>query len=543
MVKLVSVEEMRAIEAAAHAAGVSYAQMMDTAGRAVAERIRHYLEAFDEPRVLALIGPGNNGGDGLVAGRILSLEFHAHVAFFLAAPRDDENFRKAQEAGLEITDDLLALGALVARADVLVDALLGTGARLPVRGAIQSTLQVVQAALLARRGRAAHGRTVAPGRPEVWAQPLPSPFVVAVDLPSGMDADTGALDELALHADETVTFEAAKLGQAQFPGAMALGALHVAALNLPDTLPARDSIRRTLLDAGTVKALLPPRPADANKGTFGKALVVGGSPNYIGAPGLAALGAYRVGTGLVTVAAPERVVSALAGHLLEVTWLPLPDGAAHSIDETTFDQLLAYDALLVGPGIGRAFDVIGLLTGLFERGQSHVPPLVIDADGLNALAGQAEWWKRLPQRTVLTPHPGEMARLAHIEAEAGRSPVQAVQARRLELAAEKAALWRCVVLLKGAYSAVAAPDGRMAVIPFADAALARAGTGDVLAGMITGLLAQGLAPFEAAAAGAYLHGYAGMLAAAYMGARASVLATDVAASIHAAITGVLETAG
>jgi NAD(P)H-hydrate epimerase len=147
----------------------------------------------------------------------------------------------------------------------------------------------------------------------------------------------------------------------------------------------------------------------------------------------------------------------------------------------------------------------------------------------------------LPERTVLTPHPGEMARLAHIEAGAGRSAVQAVQAQRLELAAEKAALWRCVVLLKGAYSVVADPAGRLAVIPFADAALARAGTGDVLAGIITGLLAQGLDPFDAAAAGAYIHGYAGTLAAAYMGTRASVLATDVAANIHAAITGILET--
>ncbi|MCC7207643.1 MAG: NAD(P)H-hydrate dehydratase [Anaerolineae bacterium] len=542
MVKLVSVEEMRAIEAAADAAGVSYAQMMDTAGRAVAERIRRYLEAFGEPHVLVLVGPGNNGGDGLVAGRILSQEYRARVTFFLAAPRDDANFHDVQAAGLAITDDLAALDGLVRRADVIVDALLGTGARLPVRGAVKMALQEVQDALAARRGMVTRSGIVTPGRPDVWAQPQPSPFIVAVDVPSGMDADTGALDPLALHADETITFEAAKLGQVQFPGAAALGALHVATLNLPAKLPVRDRILRTLLDAGTVRALLPPRPADANKGTFGKALIVGGSPHYIGAPGLAALGAYRIGAGLVTVAAPEMVVNALAGHLLEVTWLPL-SGAATGLDSALLDQVRAYDAALVGPGIGRAFDVMGLLDGLAGSGREVIPPLVIDADGLNLLAGESDWQRRLPGRTILTPHPGEMARLARVEPEGGRSAIQVVQARRLELAAEKAAQWRCVVLLKGAYSVVAAPDGRITVIPFADAALARAGTGDVLAGIVAGLLAQGLEPFDAAAVGAYIHGYAGMLAAAYTGARASVLAGDVAGNIHAAITGILEAEG
>lgn len=331
----------------------------------------------------------------------------------------------------------------------------------------------------------------------------------------------------------------------QFPGAAALGTLHVATLDLPAELPARDEIRRTLVDAGAVKALLPPRPADSNKGTFGKALVVGGSATYVGAPGLAALGAYRAGAGLVTVAAPEAVVQALAGHLLEVTWLPLPGIPAGTLDSALLDQMRGYDALLVGPGMGRAFDVSRFLTALVGPVQEDFPPLVIDADGLNLLAGQDEWWTQLPERTVLTPHPGEMARLARVEAEpeSGRSAVQIVQARRLELAAEKAAQWRCVVLLKGAYSVVAAPDGRLAVIPFADAALARAGTGDVLAGMIVGLLAQGLEPFDAAAVGAYLHGYAGTLAAAYTGTRASVLASDVAANIHAAIAGVIESEG
>ena len=538
MIKLVSVEEMRAIEAAADAAGISYAQMMETAGQAVAAHVRRFLEAFGEPTVLVLIGPGNNGGDGLVVGRILAVDRRAHVTLFLAAPRDDENFHKAQAAGLEVVSDVAALGALVERADVIVDALLGTGARLPVRGKVRAALEQVQTALRARHNREVKSRIVAPSRPEIWAQPPLTPFVVAVDVPSGMDADSGALDDLTLRADETVTFEAAKLGQIQFPGAAALGILHVAALDLPETLPVRDNIRRSLVDAAMVKALLPPRPADSNKGSFGKALIVGGSANYIGAPGLAALGAYRAGTGLVTVAAPSRVIRALAGHLLEVTWLTL---SAKKLTEATYAQMLAYNSILIGPGIGSKFEVAGLIDGLLAQGAGQFPRLVIDADGLNALATEDSWWLRLPERTILTPHPGEMARLARVEANDKRGAVQLVQERRLELAAEKAALWHCVVLLKGAFSVVADPDGRIAVVPFADAALARAGTGDVLAGIIAGLLAQGLDPFDAATAGAYIHGYAGLLAGTYMGTRASVLASDVAANIHAAITGVLET--
>jgi NAD(P)H-hydrate epimerase len=545
MIRLVSVDEMRAIEAAADSAGVGYAQMMENAGRAVADRLKHYLHAFNEPSVLVLVGPGNNGGDGLVAARLLAQEKNAAVTAFLARPREDANLTRAQAAGVTIVDDLAALPALVASTDVLLDALLGTGTRLPLRGIIRDVLDQVHAALRGRRECHPRSRLLAPARPDVWNARPDSPFVVAVDIPSGMDADTGALDDVALYADETVTFEAAKYGQVTFPGAEAVGALYVAPLDLPDPLPERDSISRWLVDAGSVGRLLPARPASANKGTFGKALIVGGSPNYIGAPGLAALGAYRVGAGLVTVAAPEPVVTALAGHILEVTWLPLPEGQppdSRSISDTgaslAYTQMPGYDAMLIGPGIGRTFNVYGLIETVLRHGEGRIPPLVIDADGLNMLAAMEAWWPRLPDRTILTPHPGEMARLARIKGEGERSAAEMVQARRIALAQEKAALWHCVVVLKGAFTAIADPDGRLAVIPFADAALARAGTGDVLAGIIVGLLAQGLDPFDAAVAGAYIHGYAGRLAAAALGTRASVLAGDVAAHIHAALTGI-----
>lgn len=559
MVKLVNVAEMRAIEAAADTAGFSYAQMMENAGRAVAQRARAHLESSATPRVLVLVGPGNNGGDGLVAGRLLAAETSATITFFLARPRANEadaNFEKVRAAGLAVVSDMAALPALALEATVIIDALLGTGSRLPVTGEVADTLRIV-ADVVTRRRQPQRPRAglLTPARPDFGLPYDGRPLVIAVDLPSGLDADTGALDPVTLHADETVTFEAAKPGLFRFPGALAVGTLFVAPLGLPASLPARDNVRRTLVDADMVCQMLPPRPPDANKGTFGKALILGGSANYVGAPGLAALSAYRAGAGLVTVAAPQHVISALAGQMLEVTWLPLPmqpESGAHDTISITdagaslaFTQMPDYDAMLIGPGLGRTFNVYGLIETLFQVGKGHIPPLVIDADGLNMLASMEEWWPQLPKRTILTPHPGEMARLAHIKAErmpnGERSPVEIVQADRLTLASQKAAQWECVVMLKGAYTVVADPDGRVAVLPFADAALARAGTGDVLAGVTVGLLAQGLDPFDAAVCAAYIHGYAGTLAGAYVGTRASVLAGDVSAIIPSAIAA-LETA-
>jgi NAD(P)H-hydrate epimerase len=305
-----------------------------------------------------------------------------------------------------------------------------------------------------------------------------------------------------------------------------VGVLHIAPLALPEKLKPRDSIKRTLVDASTVRKLMPARPASANKGTFGKALIVAGSLNYIGAPVLAAQAAYRVGAGLVTVAAPQTIIPMLASHITEATWILLPHdlGVINEAAVTVLrKELSGYSAMLLGPGIGQedatsefieAFLVsekkgtrsqrrIGfavstaeaVVESVDEKDAEQLPPLVIDADALNLLAKMDEWWTRLPARSIVTPHPGEMARLAKIEDEAKRKATEIVQSNRLGLAAESAAKWNCVVVLKGAHTVVADPDGRVAVTPFANAALARAGTGDVLAGAVAGYLAQGLDPF------------------------------------------------
>jgi NAD(P)H-hydrate epimerase len=535
---------MQAIEAAADASGVSYALMMARAGRATADLACQLLpQGLATPRVLVLVGHGNNGGDGLVAARHLA-EQGMNVSCYLARERTDNLAEAARSAGVTLLcDDLDTLRQLAAEADLIIDALLGTGAKPPVRGVVREVLLNVRRAIEARAAQVSSDRIAT----SYNLHALPSASapnrlrILAVDLPSGIDADSGALDpDCVLRADATITFEAVKYGLLSMPAAEYVGTLHVAPLHLPATLPELMAIRHHVVGAQQVAALLPRRPLDANKGTFGKVLILGGSERYIGAAGLAAQAAYRVGAGLVTVAAPKPVVSALAAALLEVTWLPLPNGSEEG-EKTLTDAAISlsmtevpdYDALLIGVGMGRAFNAFTLIETILTQAEGQLPPMVIDADGLNMLATMDEWWAKIPPNTILTPHPGEMARLAKVRAEGGRTPAQVVQADRVRLAMEKAAEWRCLVVLKGAFTVIATPEGEVAVLPFAEPALARAGTGDVLAGMIAGLLAQGLAPFEAALSAAYLHGMSGRLAAS--NTPSSVLAQDVIAQLPNAI--------
>ena len=555
MPKIVTTDQMRAIERAADAQGHSYAAMMERAGRAVAERVKQLLAGSEQPRVAVIVGPGNNGGDGLVAARILAQELEgASVGAFLLKLRgdDDDVFARARDAGVFIAsaDDDKAAGYrvlqnLVANADVLIDALFGTSLRLPIKGDAAKVLQAAHKAITLRRAERPAPPYTTPADPDLTA-PDDGPIIVAVDCPSGLDCDTGALDKLTLPAHETITFAAAKPGLLTFPGAEAVGTLHIADIGLPSRLPELDEIALTLVDAAEVRARLPQRPRDSHKGTFGKAMVVAGSLNYTGAAYLAAAAAYRAGAGLVTVGAPQIIVPVLAGMLPEATWLLLPhdlgviNEAAVKVLRT---ELAGYSALLLGPGFGRE-DVTGEFLRELLRPQEEVrhsraigfvpnepagetarpatdlPPLVIDADGLNLLAAMDDWPRLLPPGTILTPHPGEFARLARLERED-------VQANRIPLAQAKAAEWNCVVVLKGAFTVVAAPDGRTAVEPFATSALASAGTGDVLAGAIAGLLAQGLAPFDAALCAGWLHGMAGVRAAEVLETAISVTAGDV----------------
>jgi hydroxyethylthiazole kinase-like uncharacterized protein yjeF len=541
--KIVTTEEMQRIETTADAGGLTFDQMMENAGRAVAEAIDEWIGA-EGARVLVLVGPGNNGGDGLVAARHLT-EMGATVNLYVwkRKTKGDKNWDLAQAREVPITlmaddADLQRLGGLLAEADVVVDALLGTGVTRPIKGDLKQLLDKARGVIDQRR-RPADGPLV--GLIEGMTQADP-PAVVALDVPSGLDSDTGALDPATLFADLTVTLAAVKRGHVLFPGAEAVGGLVVGDIGIPDDLYA--DIRLEMATPGQIASLLPARPSGAHKGTFGRALVVAGSVNYTGAAYLAAGSATRVGTGLVTLAPPQAIYAIVAARLAEATYLLLPHDmgvlapdAARVLSEKVDD----YDALLLGPGFGQEKPTEEFLDRLLggqkavrkrQVGFVHkadeeeedvegitLPPLVVDADGLNLLSKTDTWWRQLPAETILTPHPGEMSRLIGCE-------TKEVQADRIGCATEMAARWGHVVVLKGAHTLVAAPDGRVTVLPFANPAMATAGSGDVLAGAIVGMRAQGLAAFEAALVGAYLHGLAGELARDALG-DAGVVAGDL----------------
>lgn len=538
--KVFTVSQMIAAEKAADAAGVAYAQMMEHAGQAVAEAIlARYPVA--EARVLVLVGPGNNGGDGLVCGRYLA-QAGADVAFYLSKPRDpaaDTNYAQIQQMGLFAVEAgfdqrFRVLRTRLSVSDLVVDALLGTGVTRPIGGDLAKLMRQLQAGVAERRTalhEPSHPRLVSltPPRPALSPASTPSPravpsaypIIVAVDCPSGLNCDTGELDALAVPADLTVTFAGPKRGHFIFPGAAACGELVVADISIPPDLPVVQAVNVEVVTAVHAHTLLPARPPDGHKGSFGKVLIAAGCDQYRGAPVLAARGAFRAGAGLVALATPDVVRQTAVVALPEATY-PLIT-AAQVLSAQDAAQLLPtlpqYDALLVGPGLGGTTVGQTAVEFLFALlAAPYLPPMVLDADGLNGLAQLPDWPRLLPPDTILTPHPAEMARLMGI-------PLANLLARdRVEVAREQAQAWGQIVLLKGAYTVVAAADGRVTILPFANPVLAVGGSGDVLSGVIVALLGQGVRPYEAAILGGYLHGAAGALYPGDTGLLASELA-------------------
>jgi NAD(P)H-hydrate epimerase len=398
---------------------------------------------------------------------------------------------------------------------VIIDALLGTGTSRPITGDLAYLLSAVRGAVFDRSWpvpdliEPAWPGSLHPVHPAVASIPNSGesirrqPLVVAVDGPTGLNYDTGEVDPLSLWADISVTFAYPKIGHTRFPGADFCGELIVADIGAYyEVEQERD---RELADPTLIRSLLPSRPRNAHKGTFGKVLIVAGSTAYTGAPVLAAEAAYRSGAGLVTLATPQSIHAIMASKINEATFLPLPDRDG-ALSADAFDQIRGaienYTTTLIGPGLtthARSF-----IEQLLAQGVKQAA-LVLDADALNILAEIDQWWTRLPPHAILTPHPGEMARLTGLG-------LKEIESDRERVASEFARHWKQVVVLKGAFTIIAAPDGRSILLPFANPALATAGSGDVLAGTIVAMRAQGLPAYEAAICGAYLHGAAGEVA-------------------------------
>ncbi|MDI6771215.1 MAG: NAD(P)H-hydrate dehydratase [bacterium] len=510
--RLPTSEEMATLDRrAAEEFGVPTLLLMEAAGRAVAQAAAR-LTGSGGTRTVVVAGKGNNGGDGLVAARVLQAAGWRILVVLLA--RDAEvsgdaavNLQAARRAGVEITNlDSTAMPGLrgvLASADLVVDGLFGTGFRGPVIGLAAKTIEAINAC----------------GRP-----------VLAIDIPSGVNGDTGAVDGHAVRATATVTMGLPKTGLVLVPGAVHAGRIWVADVGHPHRLINDPGILTALVTRDMVDAAIPVRRLDAHKGDAGRVLVVAGSIGHSGAAVLTVLGALRAGAGLVTLGVPGAIYPIVGPAVIEGMPLPLPDcdGAlAAEAAGQVLDLAGSADVVACGPGISRLPGPAAVV----QRLNAECPlPLVLDADALTILAGNQGELPAGRAARILTPHPGELARLL-------QCTVDEIQRHRLQAARAAAGRYRAVVVLKGARTVVADPSGTAFVIPTGNPSMAAGGMGDVLCGVIAALVGQGLPATAAAWAGSYLHGLAGDRAAACRGP-VGVLAREVADGLPGSLAAV-----
>lgn len=512
---LVTAEEMRRLDRTTIDAGLASGEtLMERAGAGVAQSMERRYGPSLGMRVLVLCGTGSNGGDGFVAARHLierGAEVHVALLGERARVRGDAlaHLDRLAAAGLTVavTTDAEALERRVASRDAwdfALDALLGTGAHGEPEGMMETGVEVL------RQLDEAGTR------------------VVALDLPTGVHADTGAIARRAVRADLTVTFGCPKRGHFLYPGRAFVGALDVVDIGLAPALPASPSGPVHLATAAAMAGLLPVREPRAHKGSVGHVLVAGGSVGLTGAVALAARGALRGGAGYVKAAVPRSLNDVLEVKLTEEMTIPMPETAERTLALAALEPLLAAavaaDVVALGSGLSRHREAGELARRVVAESER---PLVIDADALGAFEGHADALATATAPRVLTPHLGEMRRLTGID-------TVALEANRIDAAREWAQRWRAVVVLKGAPTVTAAPDGRATVNPTGNPGMATVGMGDVLTGVIAALLAQGLDPYESARLGAYAHGLAGDLVADQKG-RYGLTAGDVAEAIPLAL--------
>ncbi|MCL5742682.1 MAG: NAD(P)H-hydrate dehydratase [Acidobacteria bacterium] len=505
--KALTASQMREVDRRSIELGIPGLILMENAGHRVAEFLIEKFAPLGEHHVVILCGKGNNGGDGLVLARQLWLRARpTRLDVVLAADpaqlRGDaaENFRMLRVCGCPVAS---ALTPEMREATIVVDALLGTGLNGPAFGDMTGLIREINAG-------------------------FPRAKIVAVDIPSGLGSDSGAIPGEAVQADYTVTFTAPKVGHVLPPACDRVGELRVCAIGSPPSLYEGDeSIFLSLLEPAVFRHLLGPRPRGSNKGDFGHVLVIAGSRGKTGAAAMTGLAALRTGAGLVTVASAQSAIPVIASHAPELMTEPLPETENGAISLAAFDHdLLAglikgKDVIAMGPGLGTHPETVSAVRRLVEEAPQY---LVIDADGLNALAGVELKGRNL----ILTPHPGEMARLT------GKRTAE-VQADRVGIARGFSTEHGVTLVLKGQRTLIAFPDGRVWVNPTGTPGMATGGSGDILTGMLAGLLAQAPQEVEAAiAAAVYLHGLAGEYGAEALGER-TLIATDLLAFLPEAM--------
>ncbi|MFH1860511.1 MAG: NAD(P)H-hydrate dehydratase [bacterium] len=488
--------------------------LMENAGIQVFLSIKEYLRQVEGVKIAVLCGKGNNGGDGFVIARHL-FNHGARIKIYLFAPEENIkgdaliNLEAARQFGVPIQiiasiDELNAITLELKHSGLIVDTLLGTGLSGEVKGLFARIIDIINT--------------------------LNVP-VVAVDIPSGLDANTGMPLKHTVRAAMTVTFGLPKLGLVMPHGIEYTGKLIVANISLPPALLDQKSIRINLLTMEDIAPLIPHHPIDAHKGLCGKAFILAGSTGMTGAAALCSEAALRIGAGLVTLGIPESLNHIMEIKLTEIMTIPLPQTSLSAFSQQGYEKIMSFcenmDVVAIGPGIGRDKDTIELIKRLIL--QLKVP-MVIDADALFAIAQQPDILKHKIAPAVITPHPGEMAYLLGCTTED-------VINNRIDVARKFAEEHDTTVVLKGAKTIIADPLGNIWINPTGNQGMATAGCGDVLTGMISGLIAQGLSVSEAARLGVFLHGLAGDIKAEEKGTL-SLIASDVLAGISGAIKGI-----
>ncbi len=512
--KIVTAEQMRNIDRrAVKDFGIPGLVLMENAAAAIMAEMEKFFDGLDGMRVGILCGKGNNGGDGLALARRLRIRGVPVRVALLAATNAVSGEAKVNLAILRKTDveikqnaSTQAIADVVGWSDIVVDALLGVGLSQPLKGTYAFAVELMNAS---------------------------GKLVVAVDVPTGVNADTGEVIGSAVRADLTVTMALLKRGLVLHPGAQHAGTVRIADIGMPPEVAEKEQIPINLLTGASVQGFLGKRREDANKGDFGRLLIVAGSLGKAGAAVMAARGALRTGAGLVSVATPSSIVPIIQHQVFEAMCV----ASAESIDGTLgigadIELLKAaakMTAVALGPGLTTHFEAVQSVRNLLK---GLTVPVVVDADGLNALAGALDILKKVRVPVILTPHPGEMARLVNVSTDE-------VQKDRIGIASRFAIKYKVILVLKGAGTVVATPGGDVFVNSTGNAGMATGGTGDVLTGMVGSFLAQGYTALEAACLGVYFHGLAGDLAAADKG-ETSLVAGDLIEQIPEAIKQIQE---
>src|SRR3989338_142390 len=502
--KIVTAKEMQEIDRIAiDDYGISGIVLMENAAKGVVASLFKKFPDIKDKKVGIFAGKGNNGGDGLAVARLLTDE-DISVTVYLLSKKDmlkgdaKTNLEKAEEMGVKIfeitsLDELEDVKDNILKNDIFIDAIFGTGLTSGVNGYYINVIKFINSS---------------------------KKFILSIDIPSGLSSDTGEIIGGHINADMTVSLCLPKIGEIIYPAAEYVGDLEVVDIGIPESIIDKENIKVNLIEEKDVIGLLPKRKPDSHKGTYGHLVVIAGSRGKGGAAALSSLSALRAGAGLVTLALPECLNVSFEAAIPEVMTLPLPDTDEGTINESAFDMLIEFleckSAVLIGPGITTNQSTSSLIKNLIKKISC---PMLIDADGLNIATDEIKLLKKKKSPVIVTPHPGEMARLLNTTS-------KKVQGDRIGAGRRLATKYGIYVILKGARTIIATPDGDVYINPTGNPGMATAGTGDVLSGIIAGFLCQGFSAKDSSILGVYLHGMAGDISASNL-SQTALIASDL----------------